>query len=60
MSRLRTTLWTLIRRENDPARIDWAALGYLALYGSIVSLLIVTLIFWMVKFSVWGFDWTIN
>lgn len=39
MTKLRTFLWTLIRKECDFDRIDWASAITLVLYGSLVLVL---------------------
>lgn len=42
MAKLRTMLWSLIRREDEPQRVDWAALFCLFLYAGIGGAFVIT------------------
>lgn len=42
MGKLRAIVWTLIRREEEPERVDWAALFCLFLYAGIGGSFVIT------------------
>lgn len=42
MPKWKSHLWTLIRKESAPEKIDWAAVSTLVLYSLLVVLLLIS------------------
>jgi hypothetical protein len=57
MGRLRAIVWSLIRREDDPERVDCGALVTLVLFLLLAASIVFALFVWpAVYVAIWGLD----